>query len=50
MTEVPMQQAHRLDRRKARTRDALIRAAQTLFAEDRTTSRSRRSTLRGIEQ
>jgi hypothetical protein len=36
MTEVPMQQANRLDCRKARTRDALIRAAQTLIAEDRT--------------
>src|SRR5664279_3819428 len=36
MTEVPMQQANRLDRRKARTRDALIRAAQMLIAEDRT--------------
>ena len=36
MTEVPMQQANRLACRKARTRDALIRAAQTLIAEDRT--------------
>jgi len=32
----PSKQGNRLDRRKARTRDALIRAAQTLIAEGRT--------------
>src|SRR6185312_17124168 len=32
----PSKQGSRLDRRKARTRDALIRAAQTLIAEGRT--------------
>ena len=36
MTQAPTQQANRLDRRKARTRAALIRAAQTLIAEGRT--------------
>lgn len=36
MTEAPSQQGNRLDRRKARTRAALIRAAQTLIAEGRT--------------
>jgi len=36
MANAPTQQANRLDRRKARTRAALIRAAQTLIAEGRT--------------
>lgn len=36
MTTSPGQHGNRLDRRKARTRAALIRAAQTLIAEDRT--------------
>jgi AcrR family transcriptional regulator len=36
VTEAPSQQGNRLDRRKARTRAALIRAAQTLIAEGRT--------------
>ena len=36
MSNAPTQQANRLDRRKARTRGALIRAAQTLIAEGRT--------------
>ena len=37
MSNVPaQQQSNRLDRRKARTRAALIRAAQTLIAEGRT--------------
>ena len=36
MTAAPTQPANRLDRRKARTRAALIRAAQTLIAEGRT--------------
>jgi AcrR family transcriptional regulator len=36
MSEAPTQQGNRLDRRKARTRAALIRAAQTLIAEGRT--------------
>ena len=36
MNNAPTQQANRLDRRKARTRAALIRAAQTLIAEGRT--------------
>src|SRR5689334_7163416 len=36
MSESPAQQVNRLDRRKARTRAALIRAAQTLIAEGRT--------------
>ena len=36
MTNAPTQQANRLDRRKARTRAALIRAAQALIAEGRT--------------
>ncbi len=36
MTTAPTQPANRLDRRKARTRAALIRAAQTLIAEGRT--------------
>ena len=36
MTNAPTQQATRLDRRKAQTRAALIRAAQTLIAEGRT--------------
>lgn len=36
MSNAPTQQANRLDRRKARTRAALIRAAQTLIAEGRT--------------
>src|SRR6476469_5949844 len=36
MTNAPMQPVNRLDRRKARTRAALIRAAQTLIAEGRT--------------
>jgi AcrR family transcriptional regulator len=35
MSSAPTQQANRLDRRKARTRAALIRAAQTLIAEGR---------------
>ena len=36
MSETPTQPANRLDRRKARTRAALIRAAQTLIAQGRT--------------
>jgi AcrR family transcriptional regulator len=36
MSNAATQQANRLDRRKARTRAALIRAAQTLIAEGRT--------------
>lgn len=36
MSNASMQQVNRLDRRKARTRAALIRAAQTLIAEGRT--------------
>jgi AcrR family transcriptional regulator len=36
MSTAPTQQANRLDRRKARTRAALIRAAQTLIAQGRT--------------
>src|SRR6476660_8807742 len=36
MSETPSPTANRLDRRKARTRAALIRAAQTLIAEGRT--------------
>ncbi|HEX7537431.1 MAG TPA: TetR/AcrR family transcriptional regulator [Dermatophilaceae bacterium] len=36
MSDAPTQQGNRLDRRKARTRAALIRAAQTLIAEGRT--------------
>ena len=36
MSNAPTQQANRLDRRKARTRAALIRAAQTLIAQGRT--------------
>lgn len=36
MTDTRKPQANRLDRRKARTRAALIRAAQTLLAEGRT--------------
>ena len=36
MTTAPTPAANRLDRRKARTRAALIRAAQTLIAEGRT--------------
>ena len=36
MTTAPTQQGNRLDRRKAQTRAALIRAAQTLIAEGRT--------------
>ena len=36
MSNAPTQQANRLDRRKARTRGALIRAAQTLIAEGKT--------------
>lgn len=36
MSTAPTQQGNRLDRRKARTRAALIRAAQTLIAEGRT--------------
>jgi AcrR family transcriptional regulator len=36
MSEVGARQANRLDRRKARTRAALIRAAQTLMAQGRT--------------
>src|SRR6478609_9768733 len=35
MSNVPAQQTNRVDRRKARTRAALIRAAQTLIAEGR---------------
>ena len=38
MSNAPTQQANRLDRRKARTRAALIRAAQTLIAEGRTSA------------
>src|SRR6185436_12426435 len=36
MGTTPTQQVNRLDRRKARTRAALVRAAQTLIAEGRT--------------
>ena len=36
MSDAPHQQGNRLDRRKARTRAALIRAAQTLIAQGRT--------------
>src|SRR4249919_1090242 len=36
VSNAPTQQTNRLDRRKARTRAALIRAAQTLIAEGRT--------------
>lgn len=36
MSEAATQQQSRLERRKARTREALIRAAQTLIAEGRT--------------
>jgi AcrR family transcriptional regulator len=36
LSNAPAQQTNRLDRRKARTRAALIRAAQTLIAEGRT--------------
>ena len=36
MSHAATQQANRLDRRKARTRTALIRAAQTLIAEGKT--------------
>ena len=36
MSSAPTQQVNRLDRRKARTRAALIEAAQTLIAEGRT--------------
>src|SRR6476659_1310134 len=36
MTEAPSLPGNRLDRRKARTRAALIRAAQTLIAQGRT--------------
>ena len=36
MSNAPVQQVNRLDRRKARTRAALIRAAQTLIAEGKT--------------
>src|SRR6185436_8351447 len=36
MGTTPTQQVNRLDRRKARTRAALIRAAQTLIAQGRT--------------
>ena len=36
MSNAPVRQVNRLDRRKARTRAALIRAAQTLIAEGRT--------------
>jgi AcrR family transcriptional regulator len=36
MSNASTKQVNRLDRRKARTRAALIRAAQTLIAEDRT--------------
>ena len=36
MSTAPTEQANRLDRRKARTRAALIRAAQMLIAEGRT--------------
>lgn len=35
MSQAPAQQTNRVDRRKARTRAALIRAAQTLIAEGR---------------
>jgi AcrR family transcriptional regulator len=38
MTAAPTQPGNRLDRRKARTRAALIRAAQTLIAEGRTSA------------
>src|SRR6187549_474353 len=36
VSNAPVRQVNRLDRRKARTRAALIRAAQTLIAEGRT--------------
>ena len=36
MSETPSPTENRLDRRKARTRAALIRAAQTLIAQGRT--------------
>jgi len=36
MSNAPSQQSNRLDRRKAQTRAALIRAAQTLIAQGRT--------------
>src|SRR6188472_473447 len=36
MSNAPVRQVNRLDRRKARTRAALIRAAQMLIAEGRT--------------
>ena len=36
MSNAPSQQSNRLDRRKAQTRAALIRAAQTLMAQGRT--------------
>ena len=36
MSSAPTQQVNRLDRRKARTRAALIAAAQKLIAEGRT--------------
>ena len=36
MSNAPTQQVNRLDRRKARTRAALVRAAQTFIAEGRT--------------
>ena len=36
MSNAPVRQVNRLDRRKARTRAALIRAAQTLIAEGKT--------------
>ncbi len=38
MSSAPAQQVNRLDRRKARTRAALIAAAQTLIAEGRTSA------------
>src|SRR6476659_1182889 len=38
MSSAPTQEPNRLDRRKARTRAALIRAAQTLIAEGRTSA------------
>ncbi len=38
MTSAPTQEPNRLDRRKARTRAALIRAAQMLIAEGRTSA------------
>ena len=39
MTTAPTQPGNRLERRKAQTRAALIRAAQTLIAEGRTNVR-----------